>query len=151
MSRWLRGEADIEQMLAGGELQRVHGTAADGMLWLDRAAATLVSAEELSGSDTNSAYILAYDAARQACAGLLAQQGLRATTTGGHYALQRAAIAQFGVAFDRFGMMRRRRNELEYPDFPDESVEGSEASQAIASALAMIEAARKLLDHLGLF
>ena len=39
-------------------------------------------------------------------------------------------------------VMRRRRNELEYPEFPDETV---------ASAKAIIDAAGKLLEHLGLF
>ena len=47
--------------------------------------------------------------------------------------------------------MRRRRNELEYPEFPDETVEQEEATQAIASASAIIGAAGKLLEHLGLF
>jgi phage tail tape-measure protein len=32
--------------------------------------------------------VLAYDAARQACVALLAQQGLRPTTAGGHYAVE---------------------------------------------------------------
>ena len=47
--------------------------------------------------------------------------------------------------------MRRRRNELEYPEFPDETVEQEEATQAISSASAIIDAAGKLLEHLGLF
>lgn len=151
MNRWQRGETEIEHLLAAGELQRVKGPAADGTLWLDRAAATLDSAAALAASNPNSAYTLAYDAARFACAGLLAQQGLRATTTGGHLAIQRAAIAQFGTVFDRFAVMRRRRNELEYPEYPDETVETAEASDAIASARVIIDAARALVGHLGLF
>ena len=44
-------------------------------------------------NDAYSAYVLAYDAARIACIALLAQQGLRATTSGGHYAVERTVRA----------------------------------------------------------
>jgi hypothetical protein len=33
-----------------------------------------------------------------------------------------------GAAFDPYAVMRRRRNELEYPEFPDEIVEQEEAT-----------------------
>jgi hypothetical protein len=151
MSRWARGESDVEQMLAAGELQRVTGAGADGAPWLAKAAATLHTAEGIASSDPNSAYTLAYDAARFACVGLLAQQGLRPTTSGGHYAVQRAILRQFGTTFDPFSVMRRRRNELEYPEFPDETVEPYEAAEAISNTRSIIESAGKLLDHLGLF
>ncbi|MFB9677467.1 hypothetical protein [Streptosporangium vulgare] len=151
MTRWTRGEADVERMLTSGELQRVRGEATDGSGWLEKATTTLASAEGLRTTDPNSAYTLAYDAARFACAGLLAQQGLRATTSGGHYAVQQAVIRQFGPTFEPYGTMRRRRNELEYPEFPDEVVETAEAEHAIAAARALIDATGKLLDHLGLF
>ncbi|MEU7743120.1 hypothetical protein [Nonomuraea sp. NPDC049158] len=83
--------------------------------------------------------------------GLLAQQGLRSTTTGGHYAIQQAMMRQFGSAFEPFGSMRRRRNELEYPIFPDESVDQAEADQALTAAESIIEAAHRMIGHLGLF
>jgi hypothetical protein len=151
MNRWTRGEADIEQMLATQELQRVTGAGADGGPWLAKAAVTIKTAESIASSDPNSAYTLAYDAARFACVGLLAQQGLRPTTAGGHYAVQRAVLRQFGASFDPFAVMRRRRNELEYPEFPDETVESHEAAEAITNAKNIIDAGRKLLEHLGLF
>jgi len=151
VTRWSRGEADIEEMLANSELQKVTGAGADGSLWLARATVTLKTATKVAGTDTNSAYTLAYDAARFACTALLAQQGLRGTTAGGHYAVQRAVIRQFGSTFEAFGLMRRRRNELEYPELPDETVERRETDDAITSAHSIIEAAGKLLDHLGLF
>ncbi|HEY7263977.1 MAG TPA: hypothetical protein VH589_21160 [Trebonia sp.] len=151
MSRWTRGEADIDQLLAGGELHRVTGAGADGEPWLVKAAATISTAESIASSDPNSAYTLAYDAARFACVGLLAQQGLRPTTAGGHYAVQRAVVRQFGTTFEPFAVMRRRRNELEYPEFPDETVEPREAAEAITSAVKIIDAAGKLLEHLSLF
>lgn len=151
MSRRARGEAEIERMLESGELQAVTGAGADGGTWLTRAEATIRTAESISSSDPHSAYTLAYDAARFACVGLLAQQGLRPTTAGGHYAVQVAVLHQFGPTFDPYATMRRRRNELEYPELPDETVESEEAAKAISSAKAIIDAARKLLDHLGFF
>lgn len=96
MTRWSRGEAEIEQMLADGELQRVTEAGADGSLWVARATSTLRAAQQVIDTDSNAAYTLAYDAARFACAALLAHQGLRGTTAGGHYAVQRAVIRQFG-------------------------------------------------------
>jgi HEPN domain-containing protein len=151
MSRWSRGEADIEQLLRKGQLQHVAGTAANGEPWLVKASTTIETAERIGSADPASAYTLAYDAARFACVGLLAQQGLRPTTEGGHYAVQRAIIGQFGAMFDALSVMRRRRNEIEYPDFPDEAIEAEEAGEAVKNARIVIEAARKLVDHLGLF
>lgn len=151
MSRWARAEAGIERMLADGELQRVTGAGADGGPWLAKASATISTAESIASADPNSAYTLAYDAARFACVGLLAQQGLRPTTKGGHYAVQNAVIRQFGASFNPYAVMRRRRNELEYPEFPDETVEPEEAIKAISSTKGIIDAASKLLEHIGLF
>ena len=80
---------------------------------------TLSSAEELASADPNSAYTLAYDAARFACASLLAQQGLRATSRGGLYAVQQAVIRQFGATFEPHGTMRRRRKRTGIAQFPE--------------------------------
>jgi hypothetical protein len=151
MNRWSRGEADVERMLASGELQRVSGMAADGSPWLARARTTMMTAEGIASADPHSAYTLAYDAARFACVALLAQQGLRPTTTGGHYVVQAAVLRQFGSSFDPYAVLRRRRNELEYPEFPDEMVEPEEAASAILNSKAIIDAATKLIEHLGLF
>jgi len=151
MSRWSRGEAEIDQMLKNGHLQHVTGAAANGGPWLARASTTITTAERIASTDAASAYTLAYDAARFACVGLLAQQGLRPTTDGGHYAVQRAVLGQFGARFDVLSTMRRRRNEIEYPDFADETIETDEANEAVRNARSVIEAAFKLVDHLDLY
>lgn len=115
MARWARGEAEIEQLLQRRELEIVTGAAANGKPLLDQARSTAATAATLTGVDAYSAYILAYDAARFAGTALLAQQGLRPTTSGGHTAVATATRAQFGPGFRSFNTMRRRRNELEYP------------------------------------
>jgi hypothetical protein len=55
-------------------------------------------------SDAYCAYVLAYDAARFVCIAQLAQQGLLATTSGGHYVVEQAVGAQFGEGFRLFGV-----------------------------------------------
>lgn len=82
---------------------------------------------------------------------LLAQQGLRPTSTGGHTAVATAGRAQFGETFRPFGNLRRRRNELEYPHLPSETATREEAAQAVSIAEALIGAADKLLGHLSFF
>lgn len=84
MTRWSRGEAEVLALIESGQLQRVVGDAADGTPLADRARVALSTAESISGRDPDSAYVLAFDACRHALAALLAQQGLRATSKGGH-------------------------------------------------------------------
>lgn len=151
MSRWSVGEVEVETLLAERALQSVTGSAADGAPGLARARRTLASAQVLLDADPTNALVLAYDAARQACTALLTQQGLRPTTTGGHIAVERAVRAQFGAPFTPYGGLRRRRNEVEYPSHPDETVDTDEATHALAAAEAVIEAAGKLVPHLSLF
>lgn len=138
-------------MIAAQELQQIRRGAAAGAGWSEKAVLTLASARQLADTDPHSALTLAYDAARLACMGVLACQALRPTTKGGHYAIQQAMRYQFGSAFEGFGALRRRRNELEYPEFPDETVHRQEVDQALASARSIIDAARKLAGHLDIF
>jgi hypothetical protein len=151
MARWARGETEIEQLLRRGDLEAVTGAAADGAPLLAQARRTAATAAGLVAADAYSGYILAYDAARFACIALLAQQGLRATTSGGHYAVERAVRAQFGEGFRSFADLRRRRNELEYPRLPNDTATADEAKQAVETAERLIAAANQLLDQLSFF
>src|SRR6185437_2022080 len=67
-----------------------------------RARRGLEAARALADSAPDSSVVLAYDAARQACVAVLAQQGLRPTTTGGHYAIEEVVRAQFGPTLRAF-------------------------------------------------
>jgi hypothetical protein len=151
MARWQRGEAEIEALLASGDLQKLVGAAANGERLVAKAAITLTTAQSVIDRDPDSAVVLAYDASRQALTALLAGQGLRPTTKGGHYAVEVAVRAQFGQGFRQFGALRRRRNELEYPERPGDEATVEEAAQAAENAQAIITAAGELLDQLGLF
>jgi len=151
MSRWSRGEAEIEQLIADQQLQQVIGGQANGAHLLQKASRTLETAGEIADQDPDSAYVLAYDAARYAGTAILAQQGLRPTTSGGHYVVEVALRAQFGDGFRPFGAMRRRRNELEYPTGPSETTSQDEVQKAIRDTEGLLLAAQQLLPTLTIF
>ncbi|HEV2372026.1 MAG TPA: HEPN domain-containing protein [Streptosporangiaceae bacterium] len=151
MARWPRGEAEIEQQILQREMQSITGAEADGTPLLKQARRTVETASSLIETDTHSAYVLAYDAARFACIALLAQQGLRSTTTGGHYAVERAVRAQFGDGFRPFADMRRRRHELEYPHLPTDTPSEDEVREAVQAAERLITAASQLIGQLSFF
>lgn len=151
MARWVKGETDVEGMLAAGDLQKLIGDAANGEPLLAKASVTLSTARSVSAGDPDSAFVLAYDAVRQALTALLVHQGLRPTSKGGHYAVEQAVRAQFGPGFRQFGALRRRRNELEYPERPGDGATVEEAQEAVERAREMIDAANGLLGQLGLF
>lgn len=149
--RWNAGEAVIERLLGQGHIERVQGAQADGESWLERARQGLDAAQIVAKAAPDSGITLAYDAARQACVALLAQQGLRPTTAGGHYAIEEATRAQFGPSLRAFGGLRRRRNELEYPLYPTERATAAEAAEALTTAGEIIDAVARLLPNLGSF
>ncbi|MBA3489166.1 MAG: HEPN domain-containing protein [Longispora sp.] len=151
MSRWPTGHDVIEKLLTMRRLQAITGAQANGEPWLTKARRTLETAKHITDDDPESAYVLAYDAARHACTALLTQQGLRPTSTGGHYVIEEALRAQFGDHFKTFGTLRRRRNELEYPTYPGDLAEPEEAHEAIEHTQRIIAVAEKLLPNLGFF
>lgn len=148
---WEQGRAEVAEALRTRRLQQVTGGQAVGEGWLEVARRRLATARLYGADDPESAYILSYDAARHALVGVLAHQGLRGTTEGGHLIVEQITRAQFGAAFAEFSVLRRRRSELEYPAFPGEKIEIEELDSAVASAGRIIDGAEQLLSHLTLF
>ncbi len=146
--KWTRGQETVDRLLAEGRLKHVTGAAADGTMWLMSAEALLESARRESDPNPEAAYVLAYDAARKACTALVAQQGLRTKGAGHHVTVEQVVRAQFGGPFDGFGALRRRRSEIEYPQRPDDDIEGAEAVAAISSSALIIAAAERLRPEL---
>ncbi|WP_236808213.1 hypothetical protein [Amycolatopsis albispora] len=83
----------------------------------------IASARLLIDSDPEGAYTLAYDGARRALAAVLQNQGLRATSRGGHIAVYEAVRAQLdpplGSTLRPFNRMRIRRNEVAEKAIPN--------------------------------
>jgi len=87
---------------------------------------------------------------------LLAHQGLRATTAGGHIAVVDVIRAQFpGVpGLTSLDRLRRRRNQAEYPNPTSyDPITADEAKEAIEVASGCVASTDRLLklDELGIF
>lgn len=146
---WARGREDIVALVGNGELAIVQPSTNLGQRMLEEAARHLESARSLVESDPAAAYSLAYDAARKASAALLAPQGLRATSRGGHVAIQDAVRCQFSgegglPAFRAFPRLRRTRNDFEYPDIDSPGTSSADAGAAIEDAEAIVKAAMQI-------
>lgn len=148
---WERGRAAIDKRLAAGELERVTPSADVAARLLADARAHVTLAAKGVADDPAGALQLAYDASRKASAALLAIQGLRGTTRGGHVAVIDAVRAQFndkgGIeVFGRLHQLRRRRNSTEYPDLDSPGVTLDDARHALQTAEATLEATRQIID-----
>lgn len=149
MNSWNRGRDVVAEYVRSGALQQLQGEQANGDALLDQARLTLSSAEAVKDSDPRTAVVNAYDAARAAAEGLLAQQGLRAKGVGGgadghHVIVAEVVRAQFGGCFDSLDGWRRRRNDLSYPSRRN-VVDADEAADAIADATEIVDAAERLI------
>lgn len=151
MSPWPRGAGTIDALIGKRHVERISGSAALSAPWLTQARRRLSTAEQIVEDDPESAFVLAYDAARFSGVALLAQQGLRPTQAGGHLAVCEAVRDQFGGPFSQLTALRRRRNELEYPAFPGERIDPEEVRSAIEAVHALIEAATQLTEHLTIY
>jgi hypothetical protein len=148
---WQPGRDKIAELLEAAELQPVTADLRVAQLLLDDAGRHLVTAAiALSSRDLSGAYQLNYDGLRNSAASLLAVQGLRATSRGGHIAIQEAAQAQFGStikAFRSFGRIRRARNSFEYPGTHAPGPSRDDVRDAIAAATQAHGAALKILEQ----
>ena len=121
-----------------------------GLLLEDAGRHLGTSATALSSGDLSGAYQLAYDALRKSAASLMEVQGLRATSRGGHVAVQEASQAQFGStvrAFRSFGRIRRARNSFEYPSTDEPGPSPDDVRDAITTATQAREAAATILEQ----
>jgi hypothetical protein len=140
MPSWPTGIETINDLLAAGNLQKVAPSLDAAHGFLAQAAGHLDSALSVATSDPTGAYSLLYDAARKSLAAVLQAQGLRATSKGGHYAIQEAVKAQFTKppprdAFRPFGRLRRTRNQIEYDDISPITTEDVEADIPVVRTL----------------
>lgn len=152
MSRWETGQAEVQGLIDQRELDEVPASSIQAQALLDDAERHFRSAESIAEADPSAAYAVMYDGARKALAAILAHQGLRATSKGGHLAVQNAVQAQFGQArrvVQPFDRIRRRRHDAEYPSAEKGSIETHEVLADLPKARALANAAATLIPQMG--
>jgi len=146
----------VERLLKNGELERVRAD----IIWVDelieQARKHIKSASKLTEENPAAALILAYDSARMFGTALLAHQGLRPTSHGGHIVVVETMNEQFPnlEGLKSIDRLRKRRNAVEYPGPSANSpVTCEEATEAIAVAEACLKTTITILDKgiLGVF
>jgi hypothetical protein len=148
---WQPGRERVRELIDAGEVDQVTPDLAIARRMLEDAGRHLSTASQAKAAgDSSGAYQLAYDALRKSAASLLEAQGLRATSRGGHLAVQEVVIAQFAGtvrAFRSFGRIRRARNSFEYPSSNSSGPTSDDIDDAIAIASQAREAATTILDQ----
>ena len=95
---------------------------------------------------------MAFDSCRKALAAILENQGLRATTKGGHKAVEEAVRAQLvppkKAELDGFGWMRVLRNNTQYPSLEKPLADLDDTLLAQGFAEDIIVMARTVLDQM---
>jgi hypothetical protein len=150
------GADQMTALIEAHHLQRIVGDPYVVSALLTSAHRHIASAQRNLDLDAEAAFSLAYDAARKGATALLAHQGLRPTTAGGHLVIIEAIRAQFPgvpglISLDR---LRRRRNQAEYPDpHSYDPITNDEAADSIRVAGECLASVQRLveLDELGIF
>ena len=153
--RWQQGRDAIEGMITRAELERVPASREHADLLLLQANQHLKSAQAIASADPAGAYQLLYDSARKALAAVLENQGLRATSRGGHIAVREAVSAQLdpplGSVLRPFDRVRRRRNQAEYPAASQPAFQPDEIARDLPKIHEIVELAAKVLDQMSPF
>ncbi|MBF9070848.1 HEPN domain-containing protein [Streptacidiphilus fuscans] len=153
MNRWNQGRTVVDELIQRRDIERVPASAEHAEAELAQARQHLASAGLVLDLDPVGAYSLAYDAARKALAAILMNQGLRATSRGGHVAVYETVRAQLdpplGNVLRPFSRMRARRNESEYRSAEAPPVTPDEVRDDLLKAQAIIELAEKTIPHMS--
>jgi hypothetical protein len=153
--RWEQGRAALEGMLDRGEIERVVASRPQAEELLGQAGKHVATARLAMESDPIGAYQLLYDAARKALCAVLENQGLRATSRGGHIAVYEAVRAQLdpplGQSLRSFDRMRRRRNEAEYPRVGSPRFSADDVLSDLPKVEEIIGIAVKVVDQMQPF
>jgi HEPN domain len=151
--RWNQRRAEIEKLIADGELQRVPPNREHADQLLVQARKDLASAELLLDANPKRAYESLYDAARMALTAVLENEGLRPTSRGGHIAPYTAVAAQLdppmGAVLRPFDRLRRTRNRSEYPSFTTPDVTPDNIRADIPIATSIVEVCGSVVDEMS--
>ena len=141
-------------MLERGELSKVPADRVFAHEMIAMASTHLKSVERNAIPDPVLAYSALHDAVRKAMAAVLQAEGLRATSNGGHLAVQYAIDAQFGNAMGTYmrtaNRIRVQRHEAEYPT-PTTAVGAEDVLADLPGGTKIVESCQKLVDTLDVF
>jgi hypothetical protein len=142
-------------MLERREVERVPPSRDHADKLLAQARDHLDSAELVAKTDAVGAYQMLYDAARKALCAILENEGLRATSRGGHIAVFEAITAQLdpplGQVLRPFDRMRRRRNDAEYPNQHSPSINADDALREVPRVKGILDLAANVIDQMSPF
>lgn len=150
--RWEQGRNVVDDLLGKRNLEHVPANTEHAQRLLKQARRHAASAVTLRDDDLELAFTAAYDAARKALTAVLAIQGLRPTSAGGHLSVYYSSLAQFEPPMGRkikpFDWMRRARNEAEYPHAGSAELDVDDVDEAIAAADEIIKLSTTLIETL---
>ena len=153
--RWDQGRPAVDGMIARGEIERVPASRDHADLLMGQAHQHIRAARAIVSIDPTGAYQLLYDAARKSLNAVLENQGLRATSRGGHIAVLDAVSAQLdpplGGILRPFDRLRRRRNQAEYPAADNPSLAADDIERDLPKVQDIVQAVAKVLDQMSPF
>ena len=156
ITRWEQGRAIVDELLEEQRLQRVAPSRELADVMIARARTHLTTAAGDAEEDPTSAFQTAYDAARKSLAAILANEGLRATSTpGAHAVLLEVCMAQLDPPLGRtlmhFDWMRRTRNNAEYPTLDMPEINETDVADAIRFGGEIVTVAEQVLESMPVY
>jgi hypothetical protein len=150
--RWEQGRVTIDELIMRRHIQRISASREHAEAMIAEARRHLQSAAAVLPLDPTGAYALAYDAARKALAAILENQGLRATSQGGHIAVYEAVLAQLDPPLGRvvrpFNRIRIRRNEVEYPSGSSPALEREDVAEDLPKVREIVDLAERVIAQM---
>lgn len=134
--RWEQGRGVVDELIDKRHLERVPANGEHAAQLLEQARRHATSAATIRNSDPELAFAAAYDAARKALTAILAIQGLRPTSAGGHLAVYHSALAQLDPP------------DTEYPHAGSAAIHLDDVDDAITTADEIVKLADTLIETL---
>ncbi len=153
--RWEQGRAEVDALIAQGLVEKVAPSREHADRLLAQARRHLANARNSADVDPEGAYSTLYDAGRKALWAVLANQGLRSTTRGGHLAVYDAVRAQLdppmGAQLRPFDRMRRQRHSAEYPALDTPELDPDDVLIDVPKIQAVVDIAERVLDQMSVY
>ncbi len=151
--RWEQGRSVLDALLEARDLERVPASAEHAAELIGQARKHVASAQRIADDDPAGAFQLLYDAARKALCAILENQGLRATSRGGHIVVLEALSAQLnppmGNVLRPFDRLRRQRNSAEYPRQHAPRLTTDDVTRDIPKIEDMVDLAVRVIDQMS--